>query len=132
MPLAFSASRSSSLSAFVGDQRLGLGQARIKQLGAGVVAHLAFREHEHDGLALAVADGVQLGVQAASGHVRCAGEHPLFKQARRSPVRLEMSRIDHDALRLRAFACEVCEDAIEHAELRPAHEAVVRRVLCGP
>ncbi len=32
-----------------------------------MVAHLAFRQQQHDGSALAIANGVQLGVQAALG-----------------------------------------------------------------
>lgn len=45
---------------------------------------------------------------------RCDGEHPLFKQARRRAVGLQMCRIDHDALWFRSFACKPGEDAVEH------------------
>lgn len=51
--------------ALVGDKNVGLGQRVEQGGGALVVADLAFSEQQCDGSALAVADGVQLGVQAA-------------------------------------------------------------------
>ena len=44
-------------------------------------------------------------------------------------MRLQMRRVDHDALRLRAFAREGREDSIEDAQLAPADEAVVERLV---
>ena len=57
----------------VGDENLGLGQRVEQDGGALVVADLAFCEQQRDGAALAVADGVQLGVQAAFRAADTAG-----------------------------------------------------------
>lgn len=54
---------------------------------------------------------------------------PLFEQARRRAMGLEMRRVDHDALRLGSLAGEPCEDAVEDAEPAPADEAVVERLV---
>ena len=59
--------------ALVGDKNVGLGQRVEQGGGALVVADLAFREQQRNGSALAVADGVQLGVQAAFRAADTAG-----------------------------------------------------------
>ena len=59
--------------ALVGDVNVGLGQRVEQGGGALAVADLAFREQQRDGSALAVADGVQLGVQAAFRAPNMAG-----------------------------------------------------------
>ena len=51
--------------AAVGDEDVGLGQSVEQGGGALVVADLALGEQQRDRTALAIADGVQLGVQAA-------------------------------------------------------------------
>ena len=48
----------------VGEQSLGLGEGIDHQRSALVVAHLAFAEQHDQRAALAVADSVELGVQA--------------------------------------------------------------------
>ena len=47
---------------------------------------------------------------------RYDGEHPLFEQARRGAMGLQMRRIDHDALGFWPFAGEPGKDATEDAE----------------
>ena len=49
----------------VSDENVGRWQRVEQEGGAGVVAHLTFGEQHGDGAALAIADRVQLGVQAA-------------------------------------------------------------------
>lgn len=63
--------------AAVGDQLTGGGQARQEQPGAAMVAEWARTQHQVDRAALAVADGVQLGVQPALGAADTAGNAPL-------------------------------------------------------
>lgn len=51
----------------ISQQRLGFGERIDHQRGALVVAHLPFAEQHDQRAALAVADGVKLGVQTAFG-----------------------------------------------------------------
>ncbi len=51
----------------IGEQCLGLGERIDHQRGALVVAHLPFAEQHDQRAALAVTDGVELGVQPAFG-----------------------------------------------------------------
>src|SRR5471030_2264439 len=44
-------------------------------------------------------------------------------------MRLQMSGVDHDPLRLTAFAHQLGEDVVEHAQPAPADEAVVDRLV---
>ena len=92
-----------------------------------MVDHLAFGEEQHDGAALTIADGIELGVQAAFGSHDTSGSEaektmirgiigslsPPFKQAGRCPVSLEVGRIDHDPVRLSRPARELGKDAVE-------------------
>lgn len=57
--------------------------------------------------------------------VRYTGEEPLFEQAGRCPVRLEMGGVDQDFLGIAATFGKFNEDAPEHAQLAPSDEAVV-------
>ncbi len=59
-----------------GDQLAGGGQPRQQQPGAAMVAKLAFTEDQVDRAALAVANGVQLGVQPPLGAPDTAGKCP--------------------------------------------------------
>lgn len=61
--------------ALVGDQCLGRGKTRIKQLCADVIAHLAFREQQHDGLTIAIRDGMEFGVRSQA--------HPFVRPIQR-------------------------------------------------
>ena len=79
MPLSVRAARNPlPVVASVGDQRRGRRERIEKKAGALMIAHLAFREHQDDGPALAVADGVQLRVQAAFGAPEAAGNIPFL------------------------------------------------------
>ena len=44
-------------------------------------------------------------------------------------MRLEVGGVDHQALGLTRATCEPSEDAVEHAEAAPAHEAVVQGLV---
>ncbi len=66
--------------ALVGDQRLGFWKPRIEQLCTDVIAHLAFREQQHDGLAIAIRDGMEFGVQAAFRAPDTAGNIPFLSR----------------------------------------------------
>ena len=66
--------------ASVGDQDVGVGQGGQHGRGSAVVADLAFGEQQDQGPALAVADGVQLGVQAALGASDAAGNSPFLSR----------------------------------------------------
>jgi hypothetical protein len=61
-----------------------------------MVAHLSFRQQQDDRLAGAIADSVELGVQATFRAPIRRGTSP-FEQARRGPVRLQVRAIEHDA-----------------------------------
>lgn len=57
------------------------------------------------------------------------GTSLFFLKARRRAVRLQMRAVDHDPIRLRAFARERHEDAVEDSKTAPAHEPVVQRLV---
>lgn len=61
----------------IGDQLLGWRQCAQDQRRTPVVAHLSFGEQQQDRTALPVADGVQLGVQAALGASDAARNSPF-------------------------------------------------------
>ena len=66
----------------VAQQRLGLGEGVDHKGRALVVAHLALAEQQDQRTGLSVADGVELGVQAAFGPSDTSGNSPfLSKQA---------------------------------------------------
>ena len=67
--------------AAVGNQRGGLGQAGQQYLCPLVIAHLTGGEVEQDRPARLVADGVQLGVQAAFCPSQTAGKAPFCARA---------------------------------------------------
>jgi hypothetical protein len=64
----------------VGDQDLGVRQRLQDGSGAAIVADLALGEQQDQWLALAVTDGVQLGVQAALGPSDAAGNSPFLRR----------------------------------------------------
>lgn len=64
----------------VGDQDLGIGQRGQDGRGAAIVADLTLGKQQDQGPALAVADGVQLGVQAALGASDAAGNSPFLSR----------------------------------------------------
>ena len=66
--------------ALVAQQFLGVGQHRKQQESALVIAHLAFGEEQDDRASLAIADGVQLGVQPALGPPDTSGKSPPFNR----------------------------------------------------
>lgn len=53
----------------------------------------------------------------------------LFEEAGRCPVRLEVRGIDHQGLGLAGPASKPGEDAVEHAQTAPSHEAVVQGLM---
>ena len=61
--------------------------------------------------------------------VRYGGEQPLFEQAGRGAVRLEVGGVDHQLVGLPAACGEGGEDLVEHAEPAPPDEAVVDRLV---
>jgi hypothetical protein len=66
--------------ALVRDHRLGPGQAVEQQGRPFVVTHLAFGDQHHQKAAVAVADGVQLIVQAAFGAPDTSGNSPFLSR----------------------------------------------------
>lgn len=66
--------------AAVGDQDVGVGQGGQHGRGTAVVADLALGEQQDQGPAPAVADGVQLGVQAALCASDAAGNSPFLSR----------------------------------------------------
>ena len=66
--------------AAVGDQGFRQRQRVEHEAGALVVAHLAFGEQQDERLAVAVADGMQLGVQPAFGASDTAGNIPFLSR----------------------------------------------------
>jgi hypothetical protein len=52
-----------------------------------------------------------------------------FEQAGCRAMGFEVGGVDHQPLRLRALARQLREDAIEHAQPAPPHEAVVDRLV---
>ena len=64
----------------VGDQVLRRRQRGQDQRRSPVVAHLTFRQQQDDGTSLAVADGVQLGVQTTFGAPDTTGNSPFFSK----------------------------------------------------
>ena len=57
--------------------------------------------------------------------VRYAEDEPLFEQAGRRPVCLQLGRVYHQLFCLAVALRKLDEDAPEHAQFAPAHEAVV-------
>jgi hypothetical protein len=113
----------------VAEQVLGWRQARQHQRAALVITHLFFGQQQDQWSAFSVADSVQLGVQAAFGAADTAGDSPLFEQAGRRSVRLEVSGVNHQAIRLTGPSRQPGEDAVEDSEAAPADEAVVERLM---
>lgn len=66
--------------AAVSDQDVGLGQCREHGCGAAIVADLAFGQKQDQRFALAVTNGVQLGVQATLGTSDTAGNSPFLSR----------------------------------------------------
>ena len=64
--------------ALIGDHRSGLGQRIEHQHRPFVIAHLALADQHDQRSALAIADGVQLGVQAAFGASDRSGNDPFL------------------------------------------------------
>jgi len=73
---------------------------------ARVVAHLAFRQQHGSWVALAIADVVGLGIEAAFGAADTTGDSPFLKRSRRA-VGHPSGRIDHYVTGFRHFAGEV-------------------------
>ena len=66
--------------AAVGDEVSGWRQGVEHEAGPLVVAHLAFRQEQDERPAVAVADGVELGVQPAFGAPDTAGNIPFLSR----------------------------------------------------
>ncbi len=78
--LGKSSAKAIAVIAFVPEQDLGPGQAGKQQGSAPVVAHLAFGEQQDDRPALAITDGMELGVQPAFGAPDTSGKSPPFRR----------------------------------------------------
>lgn len=78
--LAQSLTQAVAVVATVADQRFGKRQLIEQKPGAFMIAHLAFRQKQDHGLALAVADGVELGIQPPFGSSDAAGGPPFFRR----------------------------------------------------
>jgi hypothetical protein len=79
-----------------------------------VIACLAFREEQDHGAPLAVADGGELCVQPALAAPDAAGKSPLFEQAGRGAMRLEVRGIDYQPRWRACLSRKRHEDAVEH------------------
>ena len=66
--------------ALVGDQGLGIRQAGQENLGAAIVVDLTLGQQQPHGSAVAVADRVDLGVEAASGPPDTARKSPFLSR----------------------------------------------------
>ena len=66
--------------ALVGDQPVGVRQVGQHRRRAAIIADLALGEQQDQGLAFAVADRVQLRVQAALGSTDAAGNSPFLSR----------------------------------------------------
>jgi hypothetical protein len=113
----------------VGKQCFRGGQGIKDQPRTLVIAHLPLAEQQDEGLTFAVADSVELRVQAAFRAPDAAGNSPFFKS--RGPVRLQMGGVNHNALWLWPFAGEGRENQVKRAEPAPTDKAVVRS-CAGP
>jgi hypothetical protein len=71
---------------------------------------------------------MQLGVQAALC-ARDSGEQPLFEQAGRRTMRLEVGPINHPSIRLTFQTRQPGEDAVEDAYPAPADKAVIEGLV---
>ena len=60
---------------------------------------------------------------------RCSGEKPLFQQAGRGAVRLEVGAGYHQTVGQAALGGQGSEDAVEHAHAAAAHQAVVEGLV---
>ena len=81
MPWVIRASRKRALVATVGDPFPRAGwKPRQHEGRAAMITGLTFGQQQHDGPALPVAGGVQLGVQAALGAADTAGNSPFWSR----------------------------------------------------
>jgi hypothetical protein len=78
----------------VGKKRFGGWQGIKDQPRTFVIAHLPLAEQQNEGFALAVADSVELRVQAAFRAPNASGNSPFFK--RLAAVRCKMGGVDHN------------------------------------
>jgi hypothetical protein len=115
--------------ALVADKSPGVRQTVEDQCGTLVIACLAFRQGQDERPTLVIANRVQLGIQAALRAPDTSGEEPLFEQARRRAVRLQVGRVDHCRLRRTRRFGQRREDAVERAHAAPADEPVVQRLV---
>uniref|UniRef100_UPI000ABE1585 hypothetical protein n=1 Tax=Komagataeibacter xylinus TaxID=28448 RepID=UPI000ABE1585 len=51
---------------------------------------------------------------------------PFFEQGRRCPVRFELCRIDHQALRTANLFCQGDEDPVKDTRAAPPDEAIIQ------
>ena len=112
--------------ATVGDQLAGWRQSREHDGSAAMVAHLAHGERSSTtGRPWPSQTAWSLEVSPPLGIARCSGEKPLFQQAGRGAVRLEVGAGNHQTLGQAALGGQGRDDAVEHAHAASAHEAVV-------
>jgi hypothetical protein len=96
-----------------------------------MVACLAFGEQQHHGTPLTVADGGELRVQPAFGSTDAAGKSPLFEQAGRGAMRLEMRGIDRQP-RWRACLAARAAKMRSNTPMRLQRTKRLQSVMCGP
>jgi len=115
--------------ATVGDETRSWRQSAEHEPGALVVAHLAFRQEQDERAALAVADGVELGVQPALGSPDTAGNIPFL--SRLAAVRWAFRCVASIMMRsdFEPFASQLGENAVEHPHQAPGDEAIVERLV---
>jgi hypothetical protein len=113
----------------VGQQCFG-GQQGIKQSRCTlVITHLALRQQQGNGLAAAVADGMEFRVQAAFRAPDTTGNSPFLLQGSGGAVRFPVCGVDHQTLRHPGFSGQCRENPVEYPSLAPAHKAVVQRLV---
>ena len=102
-----------------------------KHESAPTVSHLARREEEVQRPTLAVAEHVQLGVQAAFRASDRPWTIPFFSETGRSAVRLQECAVHHQGIALAARLRQRVEYPREDAHPGPAGEPVIQG-LVGP
>ena len=94
-----------------------------------VIAHLTLAEQHDQRPSVAIAYGMQFGVQAAFGAPDTSGNRPFFEQTCRSPMRLQMGGVDHQPVGFARLARKFGKNLVEHAKPAPPHEPVVDRLM---
>ena len=115
--------------AAVGNQLFRLGKAGQEESGARVIAGVPCCQQQVHGLPPLIAHGVQLRIQPPFLYGQYSEGLPLFEQAGRRSVGLQMGRVNHQAGSGPGLSRQLAEDLVQDPRPTPAHKPVVEHLV---